>query len=32
MKRENEAEEFCKYIAHEYFGNRNYKLIEELIS
>lgn len=31
MKRENEAEEFCKYIAQEYFGNRNYELIEELI-
>lgn len=31
MKRGKDAEEFCKYIAHEYFGNRNYELVGELI-
>ena len=31
MKTVKDAEIFCQYIAHEYLGKRNYKLLEDII-
>lgn len=31
MKTTKDAEMFCQYIAHEYFSNRNYELLEDII-
>ena len=31
MKTVKDAEIFCQYIAHEYLGKRNYKLLKDII-
>lgn len=31
MNTEKEAEKFCQYVAHEYFGNHNYKLLDYIV-